>query len=211
VPGGWWLLPGDPVGRDGARGDARRELRRAVYHRDDPSWLQRLVSGVEDRLGALLSRIASATSHGLLGVLVVLVVLVGVALLIWRLVGPPPVRDLLSDRTRAERGRSATDERAAAEHSAAQGRWDDAVRHSTRALVRELEDRGVLDPRPGRTTAGIAAETLRLVPQVAGDADVVLGAFEQVWYAQRPATQQLWELSRAAEQRVASARMTVRA
>jgi hypothetical protein len=38
-----------------------------------------------------------------------------------------------------------------AEAAAGEGRWADAVRERLRAVVRELESRGALDPRPGRT------------------------------------------------------------
>jgi hypothetical protein len=46
---------------------------------------------------------------------------------------------------------SAADHRSLADRAAAEGRFADAVRERLRAVVRELEARGVLDPRPGRT------------------------------------------------------------
>jgi len=83
------------------------------------------------------------------------------------------------------------------------------VRATTRALVRELEDRGVIEPRPGRTTTGIVRRVADTVPAAAGDAAAVAQAFEAVWYGGQPATPAGWQAARDAELRVHRGRLAV--
>jgi len=78
--------------------------------------------------------------------------------------------------------RSAEQYRAAADLAAAGGDWDEAVRQRFRAVVRSLEERDVLDPRPGRTADEAAAEAARLLT---GHASGLVGAartFDDVAY-----------------------------
>ena len=57
--------------------------------------------------------------------------------------------------------------RAAAEALAAQGHLAEAVRERLRAVVRALEERGVLDPRPGRTSGEVARDAGAAAPALA--------------------------------------------
>jgi hypothetical protein len=201
-----------PVGRDEARRAAQDELSKGSYHQNEPGPVERALDAVLDWIGRLLERVASATPGGGLGLLVVLVIIVGAAaLVIWR---TGPIR-------RGGRGRSAVVElssglgavdhrRLADEHSAA-GRWAEAIRERMRAIVRELETRGVLEPRPGRTADEVAREGGALVPPIAGDLDAAARIFDEVWYGGRPAGAREDALLRQADERVRRARLAVAA
>ncbi len=199
----------DPVTRDGAAAAARRELARREYHQDDPSVLERAFTWVIDRLGNALARTTAVAPGGGVG-LVVLAVLVIVAVVLVRLrLGALPVRDLLRDRSGTIRGMTAADYRADAERLAGQGDWAEALRARTRAVVRELEARGVIEPRPGRTAAGVAREAASTAPASAVDVTLVARLFDEVWYGGRAATENDVGQARAADERLRRMRLAV--
>ncbi|MEU1056873.1 DUF4129 domain-containing protein [Streptomyces sp. NPDC005876] len=177
------------VPRDPAREAARRELSKGVYHENDPSWFQRALNAFWDWIDDLFSTAATAAPGGTLGLVVIVVaVLAVVAALWWRLGTPrrPPVSAaaLFDDRPRA-----AADHRAAAEAHAAQGHWNQAVQERMRAIVRSLEERALLDVRPGRTADEAATEAGRALP---GHSDRLRAAardFDDVTYGGRSATE----------------------
>jgi hypothetical protein len=77
--------------------------------------------------------------------------------------------------------------RARADEAAAAGKWADAVRERLRAVARELESRGVLDPRPGRTADELAREAGSAVAAVAAPLQRGVRVFDEVWYGGRSA------------------------
>ena len=99
-------------------------------------------------------------------------------------------------RTRARAGgvfadavRTAAEHRTAAEQAARAGRWDVAVQERFRAVARALEERVVLDRRPGRTADEVAREA---GVALAGTGEVLLRAaraFDDVTYGERPGTE----------------------
>ena len=50
-----------------------------------------------------------------------------------------------------------------------QGNWAAAIRHRLRAVARQLEEDGVLNPVPGRTATELAADAGAAVPGLAGE------------------------------------------
>jgi len=203
------LDPAPPVGRDDAAQAAVRELSRPEYHRDDPSLLQRIADAVQRAVSHALARAAEATPGGIPGLLILLALVVVAVVLVRVRLGALPVRDLLGDRRAGARARTAQDYRDEADRLAATGDHAEALRATTRALVRELEDRGVVEPRPGRTTTGIVRRVADTVPAAAGDAAAVAQAFEAVWYGGQPATPAGWQAARDAELRVHRGRLAV--
>lgn len=177
------------IDRDAAREAAREELSRREYAEAEPPLLLtlagRAVRAVED-LFARASGAVTDSTLALVGVVALLALLVTVVLL--RL-GP-----LAGAR---ERGRGAVFDggavltadghRARAEQAASEGRWAEAVRERLRALVRELEARGVLDPRPGRTAGEVARDAGGTVPHLAADLTGAARLFDEVWYGGRVA------------------------
>lgn len=194
-------------GRDEARDAARRELLRREYDEAQPPLLLRLVGRALRLLGELLDRAAAGVGDGLVAQLLLLGVLAGVvALLLVRLgpLGRGAGRPVFAAGT----ARTAQDHRAAAEALAAQGRFAEAVRERLRAVVRELEMRGVIDPRDGRTADEVARDAGTAVPALADDLRRGAALFDEVWYGGRPATPTSYAVLVDLDERVRSARAT---
>lgn len=172
------------IDRDSAREAAERELSRDIYAEHEPSPFQRLVDWVWEHLGKLFDGLAFEPPGGWVGMLVI-VALVIALLVALRLrfgalrtaAGPGAAGGLY-----AEGPRSAAEHRAAADRHAAAGEWEQAVRERMRALVRSLEERAVLDPRPGRTADEAAAETGSALPALAERMRAAARLFDDVTY-----------------------------
>ena len=178
------------IPRDPAREAARRELSKRMYHENDPSWFQRALNAFWDWVDKLFNAASSATPGGPLGLVVVIAaVLLVVGALWWRLGtprrGPTSAAALFDDRPR-----SAADHRAAAAAHAAQGHWNQAVQERMRAIVRSLEERTLLDVRPGRTADEAAAEAGRALPSHTDRLRSAAQDFDDVTYGGRTATEQ---------------------
>lgn len=104
----------------------------------------------------------------------------------------------------------AADHRRRADEAASAGRWAEAVRERLRALVRELEARGVLDPRPGRTADEVASEAGAAVPDVAPDLRAAVRVFDEVWYGGREATRESYATLVDVDRRLAERRPAAR-
>ncbi|MFJ5549665.1 DUF4129 domain-containing protein [Streptomyces sp. NPDC093225] len=179
------------VPRGPAREEAERELSRPIYHEHDPNLLQRAMNRFWDWVGDLFDAASGATPGGTLGVIAVVVLaLLLLAVLWWRLGTPrrlpAPTGGTLFD----DRPRTAAEHRTAAEAHAAAGRWTEAVQERMRALVRSLEERTLLDPRPGRTADEAAAEAARALPDHAPRLHAAARAFDDVTYGGRTADAQ---------------------
>ncbi|MGI5222119.1 DUF4129 domain-containing protein [Nocardia sp. CA-290969] len=78
--------------------------------------------------------------------------------------------------------------RAAAEHAAAHGDYDTALRERFRAVLRGLEQHGVLEVRRSRTARETSHEAAAaLPPALSGELPPAAGAFDEVVYGGRPA------------------------
>jgi hypothetical protein len=174
------------LGRDEARDAAARELSDPAYVSDDPNPLERAFNWVLDRLGELFA--GAGGMSGLTAITIIVVVAVIIVIVIRLRVG----RGGRAARSGAEVFGStvmtAAEHRAAADRAAAAGDLAEAVRERFRAVVRELEQRGVLDPRAGRTVDEVALEAGRALPVLADDLRGAAVQFDDVWYGGRPAT-----------------------
>jgi len=165
-----------------ARDWAVRELADPVYH-EGPSLLERLIEWV-------LSLFDNAPSGlGLPPALVGTLVVVAVGLVVAvAFVVAGPVR--ASRRAPAsvvvlgDDARSADDLRAAADSAAARGDWSTAVLERFRAVVRSLEERALLDDRPGRTADEAAEAGASRLPARAGDLRRAARLFDDVCYGE---------------------------
>ncbi|MEW2573438.1 DUF4129 domain-containing protein [Streptomyces sp. NPDC047070] len=175
------------VPRDPAREAARRELSKQMYHENDPSLLRRALDAFWKWVGELLDTASSATPGGGLGLLVVVLAVVALIGALWWRLGSPRRGPVSTAPLFDDRPRSAAEHRAAAEAHAAQGHWNQAVQERMRAVVRSLEERALLDPRPGRTADEAAAEAGRTLP---GHTDRLRAAardFDDITYGGRTA------------------------
>ncbi|MEV0787043.1 DUF4129 domain-containing protein [Streptomyces sp. NPDC050423] len=175
-----------------AREAARHELSKPMYHENDPNLLQRALDHLWKWIGDLLSSASGVAPGGPAGLVVLaLIVLALIAALWWRL--GTPQRGLGPADALFESGpRSAAEHRTAAEAHAAAGRWNQAVQERMRAIVRSLEERALLDPRPGRTADEAAAEAGRPLPAHATRLLAAARQFDDVTYGGRTADQKAY-------------------
>ncbi|MDR2564572.1 MAG: DUF4129 domain-containing protein [Bifidobacteriaceae bacterium] len=164
--------------------EARRwledELSKNIYHRQ-PSLLERLidwVQGLFDQMpgfGALPPWQAFAVGLAAVAVIV---------LIAWRVAGP--MRRRIAARAPGpvlgEEQRSAQELRAAARERAAAGDWRAASILAFQAMARRLEDRVILDRRPGRTADELAADAARLLPALAASLGSAADQFDAIAY-----------------------------
>ncbi|MFJ7152598.1 DUF4129 domain-containing protein [Streptomyces sp. NPDC100445] len=176
------------IPRGPAREAARRELSERLYHQNDPSPLQRALDAFWDLLDRLLGSAASATPGGTVGLVVVTLFVAAVPAALWWRLGTPHRRPTPATALLDDRPRSAADHRAAGEAHAARGRWNQAVQERVRALVRSLEERGLLDPHPGRTADEAAAEAGRSLPAHTDRLRAAAREFDDVTYGGREAS-----------------------
>ncbi|MFF4039320.1 DUF4129 domain-containing protein [Streptomyces sp. NPDC001816] len=181
------------IPRDPAREAARRELSKRMYHENDPSLLQRALNAFWDWLDKLFSTAAGATPGGTLGLLVVVLFVVAVLAALWWRLGTPRRQPVSTAALFDERPRSAAEHRAASEAHAAQGHWNQAVQERMRAIVRSLEERTLLDVRPGRTADEAAAEAGRTLPAHTDRLRSAAREFDDVTYGGRRASEQSYQ------------------
>ncbi|WP_337063165.1 DUF4129 domain-containing protein [Kineococcus sp. G2] len=180
---------GAPVlpGRDEARRLLAEELAGREYRQESGSWLLRAWEWLAERLGAVE---VPGLGTGWTAVLVVVLLLVAVVVVVLLVSGPvrrggsaPSTEEVFASgpEPSAEHLRRA-------DEAAAAGRWDEAVAERFRALVRSLEERALLDRRPGRTAHEVAVEAAAALPGCAPGLTRAARAFDDVRYGGRSAS-----------------------
>lgn len=182
-------LPPNEHDADGIRGAADDILSGADYDRAEPEWLDEVWEWILDRLDDLLGRIeipglgAGGGSSGISWLLLI----VGVALLIWLIVRARRHRMPSDDEPEStvvlDPHRSADDWRAEARRLERDGRWSEAIRAEYRAMVGDLVDADRLPDIPGRTAGEYRRDVHRDLPQFAEPFDTATDLFEPVWYS----------------------------
>lgn len=172
-------------GADEARSWVHDELLNPAYH-SSRSLLQRFL----DWLGQQFEGVPRFGAPSLVVAAIVVGVLLVVALLAFWVAGP--VRRSRRERTagalRAGDDRRTADQlRAAADEAAAQGRWSLAAAERFRAIVRDLEQRTVLDERPGRTADEAGDAAAARLPELGADLRRAARRFDDVVYGDQPA------------------------
>lgn len=180
-----------------AREAAEHELSKPMYHENDPNLLQQGLDRLWDWIGELLDTASGAAPGGPLGLIVLMLLVVGLVAALWWRLGTPrrPVRS--ADALFDDSPRSAAEHRRAAEAHAAAQHWNEAVQERMRAIVRSLEERALLDPRPGRTADEAAAEAGRPLPAHAARLHAAAREFDDVTYGGRTADHQAYLAVRA--------------
>lgn len=194
--------------RGQARGWVAEELAGGEYREAQGSWLARAWNWVQDQLDRLSVPALGTSWTDVLVVVVLLAAVIGVVFL----VGGPLRR---SARTSAAQPvfeaapEPASAHFARAEAAAGAGDWSLAVAERFRGLVRSLEERALLDPRPGRTATEIATEAGSWLPGCADALAQAARTFDDVRYGGRTATARADEDVRAVVAQVAAARPVV--
>lgn len=201
------LLALEPVTRDGARDAARDELSKGIYQAERPSLVMQAIDKLLTLIQEGLNKGSQAAPGGVWG-LVILALLVVIVVVVVRLkTGPLARRVRVGDPFGGFARPVTPDEhrRRADEHAAA-GRFAEAVRERLRAIIRDLEERAVIEPRLGRTADEVAAEAGAVLADVAADLHRAARLFDDVWYGKRPATASMDADLRAIDRRVRAAR-----
>ena len=185
-------MPAIDIDRDAAHEAAQRELAKPIYPK--ASLTERLSEWLDDLLYRIVQE-GSSLPGGWFTISVLLIIL-AVAIVV-------AVR--IARRTmRTNRGGkhalfdthelSAAQHRATAEQYAAAGNWAAAIRHRLRAIARQLEEDGVLNPVPGRTATELAKDAGKSVPDLAGELLQAANAFNDVTYGERPGTEPAYRM-----------------
>lgn len=189
---------------------AREELAHPEYARARPSLFQRAVSWLLDRIDALAANTGLGT-----GQLVALVVTVAVVAVVALVLLRRTVRLQVAAEARAGGDVLAGSTETGAQHRAraaaavAAGQYDVAVRESMRAVARRLDERALLDPRPGRTADEIAVEAARLLPELAAELREGARVFDDVAYGSVRADAARAEQMRRLDERVEATKPVV--
>ena len=132
--------------------------------------------------GTVVHAVDTVAPGGIVGLVALALVAVLIVVAVrWR-VGPLRRTEAADHSVFVGQVRSAAAYRADADRAAAAGDWDEAVRQRFRALVRSLEERDVLDPRPGRTADEAAAEAALVLTASASSPAAAARAFDDVAY-----------------------------
>ncbi len=192
------------IGRRAAQRLAREELSKPIYH-PTTSLAQRVIGAVLRLLGRLFNAASSAVPGGWWGLvgLAALAVIVAVGLRAWM---GPVGRTHRSRVPLTPQGtiRTARDHRNEAERLAHAGDYTNAIRACLRAIAAELDERGVLPPRAGRTADEFAEEAGRALPAHARALRDAAHLFDEVCYGQRPGTTEGYQRLRELDKQVAA-------
>lgn len=175
------------IGRDAAQDAAQDELAKAIYPK--PSALDMIYDWIDELLYRLTA--SASTFPGGWYTVAVLLVLLAVAIVVAVRIARRAMRSnndqpptLFGDHVL-----SAAEHRATAEKFAARGDWAPAIRHRLRAIARQLEQNGVLDPVPGRTATELARTAGRTLPALSGELFTAAETFNDVTYGERQGTE----------------------
>lgn len=173
------------IGRDEARELAEQELLDPVYAKAKPPWWQEVASWVFDKLSEVVAA-AAGSGAGLFWLLILVGVVSLIVFVIMRQFGGVQRSRTAGGEVFSDEALSAEQYRSLAEQAAGRQQWAEAIREGFRAIVRQLEERGALDRRPGRT-ADEAARDAGLVFDVhRSDLHHAAQSFDEVVYGDRP-------------------------
>jgi hypothetical protein len=197
------------IDRGPAQRLARQELARSIYR---ASWPRRVLSAIGRWLNSLLDG-GSGGAHGVqwwaVAALIALAVLCLAGVLYW--LGPTRRSGRRAAASVLGGGQlGAADHRRSSERLAAAGDFGGAIVERVRAIAVDLEQRGVLAPRPGRTASELAAEAGRALPATALPGAAALHdaarLFDDVRYGGRAGTAAGYEQVRDLDAAIMAAR-----
>jgi Domain of unknown function (DUF4129) len=206
------MNPPPPVTRLGAQHAAKHELSKSIYHRGGDPLLVRAVRAVGRLIDHVLDRASIGGLSGSAGVIAILVLIIVITVVVvWR-VGPPRRAAAAGAVLSAGPPASAAGHRALSERAADAADWHTAVVERMRAIARELEERGVLEPRRGRTASELTSEAGQRLPDAAVELRSAAATFNAIAYGGRTAAAADLEVLATADRairRSASARRPV--
>jgi hypothetical protein len=203
----WAWVADPPVSPDAqtARQWAVHELAKPEYHRGD-SLLTRLLRWITEQVNSV-REINSGLS--LTSTLIMVGIIVAVVAAAFVVAGPVRRTRALRDHRAVlddDDTRTARQIRDAAQAAADSGQWALATAEWFRAAVRGMEERTIIDTRPGRTADEAAVAGARHLREVADGLVHAARLFDAVVYGSHPATADDAAQMRATEQAVRATR-----
>jgi hypothetical protein len=182
-----------------------RELAGPEYREAQGSWLARAWAWLQDWLAQV--RVPGLGTNWT-AVVVVVLLLAAIVTAVFLVGGPlrRSARQREPDAVFDAAPEPASTHFARADAAAAAGDWALAVAERFRGLVRSLEERTVIDSRPGRTASEIAAQAGTSLPGCADALARAARTFDDVRYGGRPASAAGDEDLRGVVRAVAAAR-----
>ena len=180
-------MPTILIDRDAAHDAAQRELSKPIYPKQN--FTERLNDWITDFIYRLISK-GSEVPGGWFTVVVLLTLLAVAVIVAIRIARRTMKTSRKGDFALFGAAEfSAAEHRATAERFATEGNWSGAIRHRLRAVARQLEESGALDPVPGRTATELARDTAKLLPELSSELSDAATSFNDVTYGERPGTE----------------------
>jgi hypothetical protein len=180
-------MPTIDIDREAAHEAAQRELAKPIYPK--ASLMDRLGDWIQELLYRLILEGSSIPGGWLTITVLAIVVLVAF------IVAVRIARRTMRTNRGGDAGLFGTHDLSAAEHRATaeayanQGNWAAAIRHRLRAVGRQLEETGMLNPVPGRTAGELARDAGELLPEFEDELRRAATVFNDVTYGERPGTE----------------------
>jgi hypothetical protein len=185
-------VPSIDIDRDAAHQAAQEELKKPIYSKGSVE--QQLVDWLNEQIYRLLQKTSSLPGGWITAT--VLFILLAIAIIVAVSIVRRTMRTkrggdhLLFESTQL----TAAQHRATAENYAAEGNWAAAIRHRLRAVARQLEETGVLNPAPGRTANELARDAGVALTHLDGELSQAATAFNDVTYGEQPGTQSAYQM-----------------
>ncbi|OJZ75751.1 hypothetical protein BRW65_04260 [Mycobacterium paraffinicum] len=185
-------MPSIDIDRDAAHQAAQDELNKPMYSKGSAG--HQMAEWINELIYRLLQKTASFPGGWLTAM--VLFIMLAIALAVAIHVARRTMRtNRGGDYQLFEAAQlTAAQHRATAEDYAAQGEWAAAIRHRLRAVARQLEETGVLNPAPGRTANELAVDAGAALPHLSGELAQAATAFNDVTYGEQPGTQSAYQM-----------------
>ncbi|HST86478.1 MAG TPA: DUF4129 domain-containing protein [Kineosporiaceae bacterium] len=183
---------------------AVQELARREYQEAKPSLAERVLQWVVDQIGKLNFDAGAPPELALL--LIAFVVGAVVTYAVYSSGGLHSTARRKGGRVLPERHTTAADHRAAAQRHADAEEWGPAVVERFRAIARELEERALLSPQPGRTAREVARDGGKALPELASDLLVAAHHFDDVSYGHLSTDRRADQALRDLDERLRAAR-----
>ncbi|MQA77084.1 MAG: DUF4129 domain-containing protein [Streptosporangiales bacterium] len=196
------------IGRDEARRAAQEELRKAIYQDAKPTPFERWLERLTEFIDKILSATEDTTVSGWVGIAVLVALVVLVVVLIWRRAGTVQRTQRRARAALLETGgaMTAAEQRAAATRHAGSEEWAEAIRARMRAIALGLEERALLDRRPGRTADEVATDAARSLPGHVDELRAAARIFDDVWYGGRSGSRTSYDEITRVDERVRDAK-----
>lgn len=185
-------MPSIDIDRDAAHQAAQNELDKPIY--SNASVGQQVIAWIHEQIYGLMQKVAAIPGGWVTATALLLVLGVAVAVAIHIARHTMQTRRGDSHTLFDTAQLTAAQHRGAAETHAAERNWTAAIRHRLRAVARQLEETGVLNPAPGRTANELAREAGAALPYLADELSQAAMTFNEVTYGDQVGTEAAYRM-----------------